>query len=248
MQKNKVSWMLLAAALALPACTGNNTSSGQGGASGKSSDAAPPGASGNSNAMDPGSVPGEDSAPVITPTELGAACQNDADCAGGLCITEHDRGWPNGFCSGSCDPSQSECQGTGKCFDIGQSQGLCVLPCKADSNDCRSGYACTDIMGDNSLLICLPACSADEQCSPSSSCDPIQRLCVAPEADCSNGQDDDGDGLVDCEDPKNCQGTPACASGATLTGHPCTANADCAAAGGDPACVSEAGYGFPQGS
>jgi cysteine-rich repeat protein len=246
MPMNKLSWILLAAVLTQPACKSDNN--GQGGAGSKSNDAEPGGAGGHSSAAGQGGSGDQSGTAPAAPAGLGAPCRSDADCAGSFCLGEGDTGWPGGFCSASCDVSQPTCQGAGKCFDTGQTMGLCVLPCTAEGSECRSGYACSDAVGDGSLLICLPACTADEQCSVLGSCDTTRRFCVAPEVDCSNGEDDDGDGLIDCEDPKSCQGSPACASGATLTGHPCTSNADCAAAGGDPACISEAGFGFPHGS
>lgn len=50
---------------------------------------------------------------------------------------------------------------------------------------------------------------------------------LPPETNCNNMNDDDGDGLVDCEDPTNCQATAACIPGSTPTGGPCTVHSDC---------------------
>lgn len=253
MPKSNLSWIFLAAILSLPACKGGDDA-GHGGAGSKSNDAAPAGAGGQSSAAGQGdtgaqsSGSGQGGAPATQPAGLGATCLADADCAGSVCLSEHDTGWPGGFCSANCDASQPTCQGTGKCVDTGQPEGVCILPCTSNGGECRSGYECLDVLGDGSLMGCIPSCSADAQCPALGSCDPARRLCIAPEANCSNGLDDDGDGLIDCEDPKSCQGTPACASGATLTGHPCTANSDCKATGGDPACMSEAAAGFPHGA
>ncbi len=69
---------------------------------------------------------------------------------------------------------------------------------------------------------------------------------IPPEADCTNLVDDDFDGLIDCQDP-DCMGTPACATGLTLTGGPCNASSDCSADMMDPTCFTEAAYGYPMG-
>ncbi len=64
--------------------------------------------------------------------------------------------------------------------------------------------------------------------------------------DCSNGTDDDGDGLADCEDVMDCCGDPACSSDPAchgFDGAPCTEDASCV--GG--LCLSEAADGFPGG-
>ncbi len=67
----------------------------------------------------------------------------------------------------------------------------------------------------------------------------------APE-DCSNGTDDDGDGLTDCEDSLDCCQDSACSADAACNGfdgQPCQADGDCL--GGK--CMAEAGYGMPGG-
>jgi cysteine-rich repeat protein len=177
---------------------------------------------------------------------LGAPCASDGACAGGTCFSEVDRGWPSGACSARCDVAQVDCEGTGKCFDIGESQGICLQTCASGPDACRPGYACVDIDGDGARVVCVPACTEDAQCPTVGACSAPRHTCVAPETDCANGVDDDDDGLVDCEDP-SCQALAVCAPGAAPTGAACAAASDCAAAGGDPICFTEAAFGFPKG-
>jgi len=58
--------------------------------------------------------------------------------------------------------------------------------------------------------------------------------------------DNDLDQLFDCADP-DCQGTPACVTGAGAVGTTCTSNNQCAATGGDPLCFNELIAGYPAG-
>ncbi len=67
------------------------------------------------------------------------------------------------------------------------------------------------------------------------------------EAACSNWDDDDADGLYDCDDPTDCKSFGVCTPGAAAVGDPCTANTDCAANTGDPACLDDALWGLPGG-
>jgi cysteine-rich repeat protein len=240
MPKRDLPGILLAAATLLPACGGDDKSgaANAGGAASTTSNASS-GAAGQGGSGSQGGSSG--------PLAFGAVCGSDADCVGNLCLSEQDRGWPGGFCSASCDINQPTCQGMGKCFDVGQQSGLCILTCTMNGHECRSGYACSDLLGDGSFLGCLPACTKDAECPALGACNLTQRICVAPESDCGNGQDDDGDGLIDCDDGTGCKGTAGCTPGNTPTGEPCTVATDCAAAFGDPVCFSETSAGFPKG-
>lgn len=244
MPKNRSSWIMPALSLALLSCgSGSSPTTTKDDPAAGISSSSSSSTGGQSGAGDQGSSGGQG----VTLSALGAACTSDAECSGALCFNEQDKGWPSGFCTATCDLQQPTCQGSGKCFDTGQPDGLCVVPCTASGSECRDGYACLDAMGDGSLMICLPACSADAQCPTLGSCDPTQRICVSSESDCNNALDDDGDGFIDCEDPKSCQGSAACAAGNAATGHPCAVASDCAAGQGDPACLTEARFGFPSG-
>ncbi|MDY0001648.1 MAG: hypothetical protein RBU30_10165, partial [Polyangia bacterium] len=64
--------------------------------------------------------------------------------------------------------------------------------------------------------------------------------------DCANGSDDDGDGLIDCEDTSDCCIDPVCYGGpwcAGLDGQPCQQPSDCMS----DLCLTEDASGFPGG-
>lgn len=67
------------------------------------------------------------------------------------------------------------------------------------------------------------------------------------ESICDDLIDNDGDGLTDCEDAFNCRAFTTCTTGAAPTGAPCFAASECAARGGEPVCINEARFGYPQG-
>lgn len=106
---------------------------------------------------------------------FGAACGTDGDCAGGLCLTEANTGYPGGACT------QPGCRlsGTGPgitctvgsvCIDdhIGDpALGTCQQSCTG--TECRAGYAC--VMG-----ACQPACTATS-CAAGRTCDMASGLC-----------------------------------------------------------------------
>lgn len=63
--------------------------------------------------------------------------------------------------------------------------------------------------------------------------------------DCIDLWDNDGDGLVDCQDP-DCSAN--CSAGSTPLGGTCTVSSDCAVTGDNvPVCLDWAYYGFPGG-
>jgi hypothetical protein len=70
---------------------------------------------------------------------------------------------------------------------------------------------------------------------------------VLPESSCDDFFDDDQDGLVDCADPMNCQGSLSCVAGNGAVGAPCMDHKECKATANDPLCIDEAHYGWPGG-
>lgn len=86
----------------------------------------------------------------------------------------------------------------GACGDCDDDNPCTMDSCTADSlcsHSPLSGESCDD--GD--------ACTANDLCADGL-CAPGNLVC---ELDCTDGQDDDDDELVDCDDPE-CQGTPEC--------------------------------------
>lgn len=144
---------------------------------------------------------------------LGAPCLSDAACAGGLCLDEAMQGWPAGYCSAVCDLAAPVCPGTGVCVKDGSmsGSGVCLESCTMGPNACATAYSCEDFGVGN---VCFPACTAEAQCI--GFCNADNGFCSATDEDCTNGTDDDGDTLVDCEDldcKASCGGaiTAACA-------------------------------------
>jgi hypothetical protein len=69
------------------------------------------------------------------------------------------------------------------------------------------------------------------------------------ESICDDLNDDDGDGLTDCEDPFYCRTYDLCIPGVEPVGAGCFEASECAAGGAAsaPVCISEARFGFPRG-
>lgn len=156
----------------------------------------------------------------------GQACAAPTECAatGGdpICLAEL-LGFPGGYCSEFCDVAKQDCGADAVCADLDLSvHGVCLDACAADA-DCRPGYACVDEG--------LP-----------------KKVCIkGPETLCEDNLDNDGDDLVDCEDPKACQSTPACTPGNKGVGQPCTKANECSANANDPVCLDPTFWGFPSG-
>lgn len=173
-----------------------------------------------------------------TVMSTGSPCSSDNECAEGRCITEAGSGWPAGYCSGSCDVTCDEgavCAG-----------GSCFRTC-TQNEDCRAAYKCGEVA--DGITVCLPGCTADADCPLTTDCDEDRGLCApAPEASCDDFKDNDGDGLIDCEDATGCRSSASCAPGDKDAGAPCSVSSECKATGGDPLCMSEEIFGWPAGS
>ncbi|AUX30218.1 MULTISPECIES: hypothetical protein [Sorangium] len=127
----------------------------------------------------------------------GAACTDDAMCAGNFCNREDVNGWPAGYCISSCEHTGGTCPGDGVCIESGSNGRLCYGAC-ATSSDCRPGYAC--VPAADGTLSCRPACTEDAQCPTRGRCNTLTGLCRIYEASCADGEDNDRDAAVDCDD------------------------------------------------
>ncbi|XXX79805.1 hypothetical protein WMF30_13630 [Sorangium sp. So ce134] len=127
----------------------------------------------------------------------GAACTDDAMCAGSFCNREDLNGWPSGYCISSCEHTGGTCPGDGVCIESGSNGHLCYGAC-ATSSDCRPGYAC--VPASDGTLSCRPACTDDAQCPARGRCNVLTGLCRIYEASCDDGEDNDRDAAVDCDD------------------------------------------------
>jgi hypothetical protein len=162
---------------------------------------------------------------------VGSACTANTQCAATdrdpLCFMEDGANFPGGYCSEFCNDGGTGCSGDGICVLVDGATNLfvCIQPCDPlMPTDCRPGYTC-------GTFGALSACVSPE----------------SGEQDCADFDDNDGDGLMDCADP-GCQALPQCDTGTQLVGTPCTANTDCSAQGDDPVCLTEAVFGWPQGT
>ncbi|WP_437955486.1 DUF4215 domain-containing protein [Sorangium sp. So ce119] len=129
------------------------------------------------------------------------ACATDDECAGDICLSEEEFGYPSGLCSVLCDPAAEPtpggaCDG-GVCVDLFEGEGACLSLCGA-SSECRDGYACEDTGG--GIRACVPRCTSNAQCPARGACDTLSGVCTLGETDCTNYEDDDGDGSYDCAD------------------------------------------------
>jgi hypothetical protein len=122
-------------------------------------------------------------------------------------MMEWFRGWPSGACTlVASDCADLECPTGTRCEDY--HMVACWVDC-SDGTACRSGYACVDIDTDTTGDICAPACTDSAQCTLTGYCNTDTGLCGPPPEICDNETDEDGDGLIDCDDPQ-CMLDDAC--------------------------------------
>jgi hypothetical protein len=169
---------------------------------------------------------GGESAPPAAGS-LGAPCERDADCDGGVCITD----LPGGYCSSDCE--NTDCPEGGSCWQLGETAFRCLLNC-ADDGACRAGegYVCD---ADDT---CFPGggggpagagevggpCAADEDCGANGSCIP------ASDADGPTGFADGYCIQLGCSDASPCPAGSTCydiGSDRTACLADCSGNADC---------------------
>jgi hypothetical protein len=138
------------------------------------------------------------------------ACGGSGACAGSCTGASPHCSFPAGgtVCGAACDGT---CDGAGQCSSSG-------------GGACPGGFACDSAS-------CRTDCNIDAHCQPNFACSAGQCQRV-PESDCSDGADNNGDGLADCLDPT------------------CTAVAECVpevAAGNEVGVLVQAGAACPAG-
>ncbi|WP_155798200.1 DUF4215 domain-containing protein [Sorangium cellulosum] len=204
--------------LALAACGDDDpaphgTPSGTGGEGGEGGQGADGGEGGQGADGGEGGQGGQGGATAETRAD-GEPCTTNDECLGGLCLTEELFGWAAGYCSGLCDPDLMPCEGGSECLNQG-SYSLCLKTCEA-ADDCGgAGQACFDVTGEGALM-CIGGCDADDQCQ--GACNDDLGYCVASGEVCDNGEDDDADGLQDCEERDCAPGACATSIAAACTG------------------------------
>ena len=142
---------------------------------------------------------------------LAARCEADGDCRGGICIREDPYGFPGGYCAAPCTLDGDACGSEGICvpFSVGHHQAVCWKACTFGVDACDPLYTCEAVTSVPDYG-CSPACTRHEDCPELGNCNFERGFCDALIEICDNGEDDDGEGSVDCED-LNCCDSPACA-------------------------------------
>ena len=110
----------------------------------------------------------------------GGPCANDAQCAGGTCITD----WPGGFCTTINCSSRDDCaRGEDEDIDnrcMRQNQpAICVRMCEQQS-DCREDYACEPI--GRGQGVCFPDPSEPLLTPEAIAASPLEIECFEPSA------------------------------------------------------------------
>lgn len=165
------------------------------------------------------------------PQDSGCNCPEGEGCAKGVCYPR-SCGDAGPVCplqavcvDGGCvaDPCVGEVCDGGACVALKRTEGSFPRcePTSCNTTKCPSGAVCRD--GG-----CVDVSCTDLTCASGRACDGgICQLCTGLEVDnCTNGVDDDCDGLTDCEDP-DCL-FKACVNSANL----CMMNTTCRADGG----------------
>jgi hypothetical protein len=93
------------------------------------------------------------------PSDVGAACSDDAECDGDCLAQDEQAPWTDGYCTAACE-QDADCPHDAHC-----ALGLCARDCATD-DDCRGpSYACRDVDGDEATE-CAPAqCRAESTAS-----------------------------------------------------------------------------------
>jgi len=126
----------------------------------------------------------------------GSPCTNNSACAGGFCLAEDLVGWGLGYCTEVCNDLVPCTDAESTCLDIGGGQ-FCLASCDPMGADtCGDAQTCFDL--NDGSGVCGPGCTEDAHCPVLGKCT-ADGICVEPEQ-CSDGQDNDGDGFTDCED------------------------------------------------
>lgn len=109
-------------------------------------------------------------------TSVGRACMSSSACGSdtGVCLST---GWPDGYCSESCDPLDATCPAGALCDG---ELGACLQRCRLGYGGCRDGYACS--YEREAAPLCRPACRSDPDCGDGALCRTCDGTCLAPAA------------------------------------------------------------------
>lgn len=121
-------------------------------------------------------------------TQVGKPCQGNGECgsANGLCITQINNAWRDGYCTQQCGGGSPECPAGAQCADFGGGALRCIKTCRPGTGDCRAGYACL-LVAQGFPALCLNACYSDADCnggaaSGSNLCRLCDGVCLAKQS------------------------------------------------------------------
>ncbi len=180
----------------------------------------------NDSCVDPGGC-------VHTPAAGCPGCQSPADCNdNNACTTDVcDAGTCRNVAITGCVPctTPDQCTDADPCTDDACTGGMCTHTARAGCTRCTSAGQC-----DDKNQCTTDTCNA-EVCSnvPIPGC----TICTPTPENCSDGIDNDCDGLVDCADP-DCAGTPACIPPPEICGNCIDDNHNGLVDAQDPACCA----------
>jgi len=119
--------------------------------------------------------PGDTVGPDTSAGPTGAACQRNADCAGGTCLD-----WTNGYCT-HLDCQGASCGDGELCLAVLSGNNICIKSCTSDA-DCRTpDQACKRVAdGGDTRQVCVgvdvdaggagAACSDPTECAGQATC------------------------------------------------------------------------------
>ncbi len=115
---------------------------------------------------------------------VGDPCTQASDCSGisanAGCLVEYGLGFPSGYCAEACDTSSPSCtEADTTCATLVSGYDFCFQNCTlANPTECRAGYSCVDDGDSDGEGVCIPECTADNQCTETNQCDTQYGFCV----------------------------------------------------------------------
>ncbi|MCK5805705.1 MAG: S8 family serine peptidase, partial [Lentisphaeria bacterium] len=133
-----------------------------------------------------------------TDGEIGSPCGVPEDCINnGFCLGA-GMGFPDGYCTRSCD-NHSDCGGINRCVFVGGHGNFCYMGCSFDG-DCRTEYLCEQ--DGPRAGTCYKLCERDDQCTGGDPawdtiiCDTESGRCIdtatEPDGGVDGGEEDGG--------------------------------------------------------
>ncbi|MDA3862751.1 MAG: hypothetical protein PF689_02675 [Deltaproteobacteria bacterium] len=133
---------------------------------------------------------------------IGDPCTETTQCLddGAECWDEVETGLPGGSCMVTCSESSPCADETFTCVTFQDENSYCLPACNIGNSDCRDGMTCVPLEEGATVGICWAGCTDNAQCETTNKCDAEIGFCKTENEDCTNGEDDDMDGDIDCDD------------------------------------------------